>query len=228
MPVQLYLSPEQLQALSIIRDLGTEKIQTIVEKLSSITPPLLRPSELRQILGELLPSDPEAIDVLVGQVISLYTLKRGRGLTTEQLLEGLRYGINRSDAGWAPTDISRWEEIEPQFGDLLSIWAVTTIVKAMDLSFDYVNLLQNSKIVTDVRPIFNEEATKIEGAIVSFTLRLYYDSIAGSQSMSIALDEQDVEKLLQTCQRALTKAETAKAFMLNSGVKKTVISGGEE
>lgn len=88
-------------------------------------------------------------------------------------------------------------------------------------------MLQNARIITDVRPVFNEEGSEIEGAIVSFTLRLHYDNIGGSESLSVALDEGDVQKMLATCQRALKKAQVAQALLLKSGIQKTFIAGGK-
>jgi hypothetical protein len=228
MRIHLFIKREQLQALGTIRDLGTEKIKAIVQRLSEIEPPPMRPSELQERIADLLTEKPEAADTLIGQMLSLYTLMSERGLAADQLLEGLRYGIRVSDYGWSETDISKWQEMEPQLKELFSLPAVMTVVKTLDLSFDFENLLQNSKIITDIRPVFNAKASEIHGAIVSFTLRLYYDSVGGSNSLSIALDENDVIRLRDVCQRALDKAQTAKIFMSNSGINQTLISGGEE
>jgi len=227
MAIQFFPNSAQFLALSYIRDLDSRKIQTIIDGLANITPPLLRPSELRETLAALLPDDVDKINVIAPQLISLYTLKRGRGLTTEQLVEGLRFAISSEHSKWSPEDIARWQEMEPRLRDLLSLGPVTTIVKALDLSFDYYSLLQNSKIITDIRPVFNEAGSEIQGALVSFTLRLHLDSVSGSSSMSIALDQDDVIKLRKACERALEKAKTAQAFMRAGGIDKTLISGEE-
>jgi hypothetical protein len=228
MAIRLFPTPTQFQALSYIRDLDSQKIQTIIDGLENITPPLLRPSELRETMVGLLPDDADRMNVIAPELISLYTLKRGRGLTTEQLVEGLRFAISSERSEWSPEDISKWQEMEPRLRHLLSLGSVATIVKALDLSFDYYSLLQNSKIITDIRPVFNEAGSEILGALVSFTLRLHLDSISGSSSMSIALDQADVKKLLEACERALKKAKTAQAFMRTGGINQTFISGEEE
>lgn len=87
---------------------------------------------------------------------------------------------------------------------------VRTTVKALDVAYEYANLLQSSRIMTDVRPVFNEDGDAIEGAVVAFTLRMNLLNAGHSQSLSIALDALDLRLLLEQCERALQKAETAR------------------
>lgn len=226
MAFRILLQPDQLDELGIIRDLGSEKLQSIAKAFTDLTPPAIRPSDLRRALGTVFPEDPIKADIVLRQIMSLYTLKRQRVLSVEDLLDGLLHGIEAG--GWSPEQISQWKDMRPQLHDLFSLPIVQAVIKVLDLSYDYTNVLQNINILTDIRPIFNEEATIIEAAIVSYTLRLYFTSIEGAKSMSVALDEEDVNKLLQACQRALDKGRTSKEFMLKSGIERTLICGEEE
>jgi hypothetical protein len=226
MAFRLLLQPDQLDDLSIIRDLGAEKIQSIGDAFTNLTPPAIRPSDLRRALRDVFPDDPLKADIVLRQIMSLYTLKRQRDLSVDDLLDGLQHGI--AAGPWTPEQISQWRDLQPKLRILFSLTTVQAVVKVLDLSYDYTNILQNVNILTDIRPIFNEEASIIEAAIVSFTLRLYFTSLEGSKSLSVALDEEDVNKLLQSCKRALDKAKTSKEFMRNNGIERTLICGEEE
>jgi hypothetical protein len=95
------------------------------------------------------------------------------------------------------------------------------------LAYEYANLFQGARIVTDVRPVFNDgddDEMQIDGAVVSFTLRLHYDNREGNHSLSIALDETDVRALHHQCERALQKARMAQIRIQDAGIP-TVISG---
>lgn len=171
---------------------------------------------------------PDSVRSLMNVLMSLVTLRRQRDLNAKELLEGLHHGIVSSGA-WSDEELSRWKELEPSLRELFSSPSLWSVVKALDLSYDYSNLLQTAKILTDIRPIFNDEATLICGSVVSYTLRLYYSTLAGeSKSLSIALDEKDVNKLRELCDRALRKAQTAKSFMQKNNIKGTFITGEEE
>lgn len=108
--------------------------------------------------------------------------------------------------------------------------AVRTVSKATDLAYDHANLFQGVRIVTDIRPVFNDlddDRLAIDGAVVSYTLRLHFDNREGDHSLSIALDEADILVLQDQCERALRKAKIAYERMSqpqNAGIP-TVISG---
>ena len=227
MPAQLGLQSEDIYDLSIIRDLGAETIQTIIDKLSSLYPPPFRPSDLHQALNNILPDRSNEVDSVMRQLMFLYNIRRVRTLSVKDLLEGLLYDITTADQRWTNEEITRWKALEPQLSNLFSLQNVSTIVKALNLAYDYADILQNVKILTDIRPVFKEDASDILGAIVSFTLRLYLDGREGSKSLSIALDKEDVEKLKQICERALEKAKTAKSFMHKNNIQRTFIFGEE-
>jgi hypothetical protein len=228
MSIQLVLKAEQLEALCIIRELGNITIEKIVKGFSQLKPPPMRPRELRKALADILPDlSPDNIRSVVSQLMSIYALKRQHHLSNKELLDGLLYGFR--NAKWTDEQIACWRAVEPQLDELFSLGPIATVVKTLELSFDYENVFYNSKIITDIRPIFNENASKIEGILVSYILRLYYDSADGNnKNMSIALDQTDVENLLQACERALKKAKTAKEFTQSSGIQGIVISEDDE
>ena len=49
--------------------------------------------------------------------------------------------------------------------------------------------------------------------MVSYTLRLYYNSSDGEHELSIALDESDIMALGSQCERAIKKAQTAQSLV---------------
>lgn len=219
--------PDQLKDLALLRDTDPKLIDKIVTKLSA-SDYLITPSELRYELRQILDGSDEQTNALARLLLSLYTLLRQRDLEVSDLLEGLSNGIDTGKINWKDEEVKRWNSLLPKTEKLLSLESVQTVVKALDLSYDYANLYQNAKILTDIRPIFNKNADNIEGAVVSFTLRLYYDSLEGPKSISIALDIEDIENMITNSQRAKTKAETAQDFMLNNNISKTFICGNSE
>lgn len=226
MPVYLSPGPEQLRDLATVRDLGEELLQKVIDKLSSLDT-AIKPSEIQQGLDDVLPDRPDEVRALMNVLMSLYTLRRQRDLDEKELLEGLHNGIVTSGA-WNAKELSRWKDLEPFLLKLFSSSTLWSVVKALDLSYDYSNLLQTANILTDIRPVFNDDASMIKGSVVSYTLRIYYSTLAGDrESLSIALDEKDVMKLRGLCDRALRKAQTAKKFMQDNNIKGTFITGEE-
>jgi hypothetical protein len=210
MSLQIRATKHQLADLKRIVDLGSDRLQTVREKLLSISSPPLRPQVLLDAVKEVLP--PEDAEALVRQLLSLHGIMRQSGSRGAQVLSGIGSAIEQqgTDAGIALDD---WKRVQESVAALLETGSVRFASMAIELAYDYANLLRWTKVLTDIRPLFNESADAIEGAVVSHTLRLRYDSADGEHDLSIALDKADIEKLADQCKRAIRKATTAKSLM---------------
>ncbi len=225
MTIKIFLSEEQLQQLSILRDLKDEDLNNIVKELKEIKPTPLKPSDLSKIIVKYSPNN---VDVIVRLLLSLYNIRRQGDLTSLELLDALIDGIDSAEPTWADDEKEKWKNRQPLYKELFALESISTVVKGLDLSYDYTNLLQKIKILTDIRPIFNEDASVILGSIISHTLRISYDTREGHKNLSLAIDTEDINNLLQSCERAIKKAKTAKYFMEKSGNLRTFICGEEK
>ena len=82
--------------------------------------------------------------------------------------------------------------------------------KAIDLLYDCDNLLQRTRVLTDVRPLFSDDARRVEGAVVAHTLRVRYDHAGRDEEISFSLDAADLRRLIDHCERGLLKEATAR------------------
>lgn len=231
MPTRLTLRQRQLEDLVLLRDLGSDTLAAINATISQLTGPPLRPQELRQAIAEVIPDREPDVDRITSQLLSLFALRRHRRLSTQEVLDGLLFGIERirePEARWSAEEKARWESIQPQLLELLSQENIWTVAKAVDLSYDYANLFQGGRIVTDIRPVFNSDGSEMKGAVVSFTFRLYFDNPEGDHSLSIAMDQGDVRILQVECERALSKARAAQEGMTRGQELRTIIAGAND
>jgi len=208
--VSLNLIPHQLDDLGVICDLDQTVLRRIQEHLSSQNS-ILRPRQMIHQIVEVAEDrlDDEEIESIVRLTISLRGIVRRLRLDPQEFTIGLRQAVNR-DSDWEPERKAKWPEVEPLFFDLVWSNPARMISNAIELSYDYANLYRSGRIITDIRPLFTDDASAIEGAVISFTLRLHYDSDDASHEISVAMDEMDVDQLFEQCERALTKAKTAK------------------
>ena len=226
MAIQIQLSKSQIFDLKAIVDLGPDVLGQVVDRIDRMEPPPLAPADLQAVIREVV-TEPGSADILLRQALSLTSLRRRRKLNADDVVAGLRQGLRNAATPWDGAELDRWSEIESPFLRLINSAKVETTAKVLDLSYDYANLLQTTRIVTDIRPIFDNEVSRIDGAVVSFTLRLNYDNIEGSHSLSIAMNQADVEFLKQQCERALKKSLLAKKTIGALPLQVT-ISGSED
>lgn len=90
--------------------------------------------------------------------------------------------------------------------------------KALDLSTDAQHLFYTAKILTDVRPVFNEEGTAIEAAVIIHNLALHYGDSQDHKDFYITLDSNDVEMLRDVLDRADEKAAALQSLLKRSEI----------
>lgn len=224
MVAQIHLEQQQIRDLATLRDLGTKAIASVVEHVEQLSPPPLKPAELFAAVKQHFGGNARDSETLVRQALSLNGLMRQTRMDVQTVLASIRSGIDRQ-AEWSPDEIKKWEEVEPEFAKLLSANAFRIVAAAIELSYDYANLYRKGKILTDIRPLFTTSGDNIEGAVISFTLRLRYDSVDGDHELSIAMDESDVRELSAACERALKKGRTARACMEQAASIPTIVTG---
>jgi hypothetical protein len=226
MAIQIQLNKSQLVDLKAILDLGPEVVGRVVHRIEQLEPAPLAPAELQTAIREVVENQ-SAADSILKQALSLASLQRRRKLDAGEVIAGIRHGLRTTASPWDSAMLERWGAIEPSFRALISSSKVQTTAKALDLSYDYANLLQTTRIVTDIRPVFDNDVTRIDGAVISFTLRLNYDNVEGSHSLSIAMNQADVESLRQQCEKALKKSALARDTIAGLPLRVT-ISGSED
>jgi hypothetical protein len=220
MSLSLRLPKHQFVDLKRIVDLGSERLIDVHERLKSVSPPPLHPQRLLDAVKEVLPLDDA--EPLVRQLLALQGLVRQSGTQLDDVFLSLRAAIEQH--GGEVLQIDAWVIVEDAVKALAAERSVRLAATAIELTYDYANLLRRTKILTDIRPLYDLDADNIEGAVISFTLRLRYDSADGEHELSIALDEADIKSLSLQCERAVRKASSARCLMDRCNVA-TSISG---
>jgi hypothetical protein len=94
----------------------------------------------------------------------------------------------------------------------MSSESVVGLAKAVDLAYEYDHVFHTARILTDVRPIFGDEAADVLGGVVTHTLRLDHFSRGRIETFSIALTESELLELEAAVNRA--KEKTASTMEL--------------
>jgi hypothetical protein len=184
--------------------LGASKLNAIAAALGGIF--TIRRSELRRIIVEVAGEEPA---VRVRRVLTgLSFAIRTRDLAPGDLFEAI--GSALSSEGLKEEDLLLWHECRPILETLVSLPAVVLTTKARDLAEDFERAMTNARILTDIRPVY-DDSDNVVGAEVIQTLRIEYDSRTDGNTgtTSFALDLEDIKKLQNACVRAITKAESA-------------------
>ena len=228
MGISFNLQEQQIKGLAAIRDLGSENLKKLIDKFKNYKLKSFFPKTIEKEFKNLFADEEADAKVIVRQLYYLYSLRRESDLEPKTIFEGLLDSISEVEGSlkWGKEEIDNWKGLKPQIIELLSLPLFEIAFKATGLSSEYDNILQDTIVLTDIRPIYNKTATEIEGTLVTFTLRLhYYDKNRAIERISFALDIDDIKKMIKSGERAIKKAKTAKEFLIDNGVKPVIIMG---
>lgn len=198
--------PPLVKDIQLIGELDPRQIDQIRDLLDQPTDTIEKPESLAARVSQV--ADVSIAGVLVKQLLRIHSATQ---ITGRKLSELVRETLSDIRVYYSEDGIEAATQVaERAFLTLAFCRAISRTAKAIDLSYDCDNLLQRIRILTDVRPLFDEKATSVTGAVVAHTLRLRYDSAGIDNELSLALDENDLREFIEACERALIKSDTAR------------------
>jgi len=137
---------------------------------------------------------------------------------------------------WSKDDITGWGVLKPHIVNLLSgESSIASSAKAVELLMEQPLFLCRSRIVTDMRPIFNEEANQLKGMLPFHTLILRcHEGSTTNKQIHVALDASDLANLRKQVSRAeekeryMRKSLSAAGFMTVDTSMEEEIEGGTD
>lgn len=96
---------------------------------------------------------------------------------------------------------------------LLGIRNLALSSKAASVYFENHCNLGSARIITDIRPVFDQGTDKIAAALVLHTLKIEYLSDGEQRDFFVALDDVDLDDLIEKLQRAKRKSLEAKGLL---------------
>lgn len=207
---KLNLSKQHAADLERICAIGVGELANAAGSLTLHTTHLLRAADLAKLFSNenITKEDAEA---LATQVVALKRLAVRYSLTSHETLVALTNSLKAS----AHTERlhESWPARMPILEGMLEDPKILILAKATELYFDHCASLEDVRILTDLRPVFNETRSSVVGAVIFSTLKLDFKVSEGSKSVEIVLDLEDLEKLEQQAVGAKTKTQALRKFM---------------
>jgi hypothetical protein len=223
MTPQIRLQRQHFDDLQCIREIGEAGLRQVVSAVMKLSVAPIQPSELEAVIRQALGNSEANADVVLRQLLALHGMLRQLDLKPEEVFAGLNSGLHESD--WSEADFNKWASVQGVFRELFELPVVGLSAKALDLSYQHSHLMRRAQIITDIRPLFNGDATEIQGTIISHKFLVRYDDVEGEHELSLAMDERDIELLVKQCDRALKKSQTAKVQLNDKAGLTTLIPG---
>ena len=181
------------------------------------------PGDFASLLAPKVPSiKPDDLKHIFKTVYSLYLIMDNRSKSPETIGNDLKETIETQTPKTFP--VEKTGLLGTRIQKLLSIGKGLALAsKAFDVLTDQDRLFCGVKVLSDVRPVFQESrdsitAATISAAIIIHNLRIAYHENGEHKEFSVAMNPDDVLKIKMAIERAENKTKTLKAFIQKTGI----------
>ena len=216
MPLNITRIPQSYRAgLAKIKSLSPEAVSALANALGVAQ--ISDFAKLSSVVESSAQVSPEEAAAIVTSVRSLYYIKATAETATPDLVAMLMTAMQMSGGNMALS-----ESEKPAFAEkltkLLSIGRVERSGKIEQLKTDHQNILEDAKILTDLRPVFDKPGDRPIGFIIAHTLKIVTHESGVHKELFFALDGDDVLTLKRTAERALEKMASLQDFIKSANL----------
>lgn len=157
----------------------------------------------------------EGVKGLVAALVSLVGLARMNEWGAD---EAARIVADSENVSTGPAE--RDDALARRLAAILSTRSIALLGKAMDMGTEHDRVMISTRILTDLRPVFNSDVDEAPGgALLTHTLKIEFVHDAGTVgNIYVAMDEDDIANLRALLDRADQKGATLKGMIAKMGV----------
>lgn len=212
--------PERyIEGLIKVAELSDEEFRQFLGALNR-APELRDVAELSAWISDEIPTLPSLTrNEILTAIISMFRVAR-QFEVAEREFAADAYASIQSEMPERLLSIEE-EKFQSRIVSLLKCNALElTSTKVMELKSELEKGFCKVRVLTDLRPVFKRDVEDQPSAmIILHTLQIgFHDGLGDHKEFYVTLDEQDVEELKRTLDRATQKAETLKRYASNTGI----------
>jgi hypothetical protein len=200
-----------------IRDLvemTPEDFEAFMAALTAAAPSISPASLTRDISRSVAPRlSRSLVTALVNEIMTLEYLKQDSEMHPTEFASAISASALEAASDefkFTPEDARALTE--RLFKIFTSDRVLELTTKSNAVMTDYDNLFYSAKILTDARPVFNDDASKLEGMGIVHMLRIHFGHNNNHEDFFTALDSIDLKKLKALIERAEKKSELLQAM----------------
>ncbi len=210
------ISQQALKGFSIVFNSTIKKLDSLINELTKIPKGLIVSDIEELLIKKKIYNDDEA-DEITKLLYVLYRLKVKSNKSTQEVVSGIFDDLGEIKQN----DFKVREDYRKYFEKLLSIANIGITLKSLGLAYEYGKVYVDSRIITDIRPSFDDNIDdKIEAAVMIHNLKIEYHVGQNPfhEEIYLALDSNDLIKLKEQILRAEKKDKTIKNTFSKSNI----------
>lgn len=207
------------EALRSLAGLTEAQFAELLDGLSKSQPGMSMEAFCEHVALSVKPEDAAIAKQIVGELFRLDALRGNLGVNPTQLAEMI-YDAAIKEKN---KDVLFPKETASLLANRITkifecSYKLSLTAKVSDVSTEHSHVFFSARVFTDIRPIFTEDATSIDAAVLIHHLVIHYGENNDHKDFNVALDASDVQSLRQVLDRADKKAALLRELVDKSKV----------
>ena len=204
-------------AIRSLSQLSAEDFKTLLKALEQAKPAAAPHLFWKHVAKLATTISPSIIEIIVDELFAMHLALEVAPISTEQFAKKLSDDVFSEQK--LPIDETDRDILKDRLTKLFELKASLGLTaKALDILTDAQHLFYTAKILTDIRPVFNEEGKVIEAAVIVHNLLIHYGDAGDHKNFFVNMDTDDIKQLRAVLDRADQKAKTLQALLQRSEV----------
>jgi hypothetical protein len=193
-------------------NLGDEPFESLISTLEDLPFTLQFMEPLRRAIKSLDGIPPGDASTIADALVSLFAAWSSSDRARADFVADVVTNITESSSDEFAELRQSKDSMQTRLTRLFDTPSLTRAVKAEGFIFEFDNVFSSVRVLTDVRPIFDEdrETAEPQALMVVHNLRVHYHRGDKHEDFFVSLDSKDLKKFVEVVGRAQSRAEALK------------------
>jgi hypothetical protein len=216
--IRITIPERELPGLRAIAHTDILLLERLAEALPQ-EPPTVDPDPLARAVAARTGVDAAVVERVVPALWRLALVQRRFEVAPDDFLRTLSARLSElGPERWSANDAEAWAQRQNAISRMLvSDGPLATGAKAADLLMEQQLVFCTARILSDLRPVFNEAAEALQGFLPFHTLAVTYHEGGETKTIYFAMDASDLKRLARQIDRAQRKERILRDDLQASG-----------
>lgn len=220
---RFYIPRLDREMLMLLSELSRDDHDTLIKTLHEVAPPdASRDALISAVQSAITSFDKDTAEELVTSLIAGQTAREKYQMSDSEAASAFAMSVEMPN--------EKRDEFIQRMSALLNTPSLGRVAKAFDLLTEGQQIYHGARMFTDVRPLFDRDASEPpEAGVVLHTLKVDYHASDGHvRSLFITMDSADVKNLKEVIDREVQKSGSLQQFLESPRSMQVLERGDEE
>jgi hypothetical protein len=205
--------------LAALFSLSDETRLQLISEMGKLEPTLKPKILVSTITAKLSTITTQDIEPVINTIASLSFARMSMEKSVSAFSADIVEALEESEHKPQGLNESNRDSFVEHLAKLLDIPAIRISSKSDELLHQHEHALSKVRIITDIRPVFGEDATNFpDAAVLIHMLKITYIQEDSLKDFFVAMDSNDIKLLREALDRAEKKAESLKSILNKSDI----------